>query len=144
MNLRFLIAAAAALASLTPACAQTEKPAPAPGDAVQHVNLTAAAAKELLATDAEKKITVLDVRTPDEFKEGHIAGAKLVDFKAGDFDAKLAELDRDKTYLVHCRSGRRSSSAFAKMKELGFTSVYHLDGGILAWEEADGETTTGE
>ena len=101
-------------------------------------NIDAEAAKALLA-DAEKKIVVLDVRTPSEYEAGHLKGAKVVDFRASDFETKLAELDKSQSYLLHCRSGGRSSNAFAIMKKLGFKSVYHLDGGMIAWEEAGGD-----
>lgn len=106
-------------------------------------NIDAAKAKEMLTPEATKKLplTVLDVRTADEFKEGHIAGAKQIDFFGADFEKELTKLDRKKNYLLHCRSGGRSTKAMAVMKKLGFTSVYHLDGGMLAWTKADGKVT---
>ena len=76
------------------------------------------------------------MRTPAEYGEGRIAGAVNIDYRGADFAAKLGELDRDTSYLVHCRSGRRSTNSMTTFKELGFKSVYHLDGGILAWQEA--------
>ena len=101
-------------------------------------NVDAEKAKALLA-DKEKNIVVLDVRTPEEYKEGHIRDAKLVNFRAEDFESKLGELDKSKSYLVHCRSGGRSSAALEAFKKLGFKSIYQLDGGMLAWQEAGGE-----
>ena len=80
------------------------------------------------------KIVVLDVRTPEEFAAGHIAGAKNVDFQAADFAAKVAALDRKQTYLVHCATGGRSGKTLEMMK--GFTAVYHLNEGFKAWEKA--------
>ena len=80
------------------------------------------------------KIVVLDVRTPEEFAAGHIAGAKNVDFQAADFAAKVAALDRKQTYLVHCAAGGRSGKTLEMMK--GFTAVYHLNDGFKAWEKA--------
>lgn len=82
------------------------------------------------------KVTVLDVRTPEEFREGHIKGAKNIDYHAGDFAAKVKELDKSKPYLVHCKSGGRSTSSLATFKELGFEKVIHLDGGFTGWEAA--------
>ncbi|MCP4847400.1 MAG: rhodanese-like domain-containing protein [Verrucomicrobiaceae bacterium] len=107
-----------------------------------HQNISAVSAKKLISRlkKEEKKLVILDVRTPEEYKTSHIAGAKLLDFLADDFKASLAKLDKTKVYLLHCRSGSRSSSAFALMKRLGFKSVYHLDGGILAWRKAGGKT----
>jgi len=84
----------------------------------------------------EKKGTVLDVRTAREFEAGHIPGAVNIDVKAADFDKKLAELDKDKTYLVHCASGVRSVQACEKMKRLDFKQLINLQGGIKAWEKA--------
>lgn len=85
---------------------------------------------------ADPEVTVIDVRTPDEFAAGHIERARLVDFSAPDFSDRIAELDRSATYFVYCRSGNRSAQAAAVMAELGFTDVSHLDGGIVAWTAA--------
>jgi rhodanese-related sulfurtransferase len=85
----------------------------------------------------EKKVTVLDIRTPEEFGEGHIAGAKNLDFlKSTEFEAKLKELDKSKPYLVHCQSGGRSSRSLKVFKKLGFETIYHLDGGLGGWQAA--------
>jgi len=85
---------------------------------------------------AEGKVTVLDVRTAEEFAEGHIAGATNINFMAKDFAARVGKLDRDKVYLVHCASGGRSKRCLPQLKQLGFKQIYHLDGGFSAWEEA--------
>lgn len=87
-----------------------------------------------LAVDPD--ITVLDVRTPEEFAEGHLEGATMIDFYADTFTDELAALDPDQTYLVYCRSGNRSGQTFAMLDELGFGQVYDLDGGVLAWQSA--------
>lgn len=79
---------------------------------------------------------LLDVRTPEEFATGNIAGAINIDFKASDFEQKIAELDKSKTYFVYCLSGIRSGKAADRMSELGFTSLYTLDGGYRALEES--------
>ena len=78
---------------------------------------------------------VIDIRTPEEFAKGHLKGAKLVNF-FGEFEKELAKLDRNKAYLMHCRSGGRSTKSLAVWKKLGFTKVYHLDSGFLGWEKA--------
>ena len=85
---------------------------------------------------AQKQVTVLDVRTPDEFKEGHIDGAKNIDFTENDFETRVSALDKTKPYLVHCASGRRSTASLDIFKKLGFTHVTHLDGGFNAWKSA--------
>jgi len=77
---------------------------------------------------------VLDIRTPAEFAAGHLAGAVNVDFKAPDFQSQVAKLDRAKTYLVYCRTGRRSTLSLPIFERLGVTHVYHLAGGITAWQ----------
>lgn len=81
------------------------------------------------------KVVVLDVRTPAEFQAGHIAGATNVDFRASSFAENLRGLDKNKPYLMHCQAGGRSTRALETMRELGFTQVYHLDGGVQAWKE---------
>jgi rhodanese-related sulfurtransferase len=100
---------------------------------VHHVDAKQAAA---LVADKKKKVVVLDIRTPDEFKAGHLENAKNIDFFEDDFKAEVEKLDKDKTYLVHCRSGGRSTKSLEVFKKLGFKTIYHLDGGFLAWEEA--------
>jgi rhodanese-related sulfurtransferase len=79
---------------------------------------------------------IIDVRTPEEFAEGYIEGAVLVNFQDDDFRDKVGELDRDKTRLIYCRSGARSAGARDVMAELGFREVYNMLGGILGWEAA--------
>ena len=84
---------------------------------------------------AAKTNVLLDVRTKKEYDAGHIPGAVLIDFNAPDFDKKIATLDKDKTYLIHCAVGGRSAKAAAKMSALNFKSVYNLEGGYRAWEK---------
>jgi len=79
---------------------------------------------------------VLDVRTKKEYSEGHIPGSVLIDFNSDDFDKQVAKLDKNKTYLVHCAAGGRSSRACKKMDQLGFSKLYNLEGGMGAWEKA--------
>lgn len=97
-------------------------------------NIGPDAAADLL--ESESDLVVLDVRTPDEYEDGHISGATLLNFYEDNFDQQLDQLDKDQPYLVHCASGGRSSDAREKMKEMGFTKIYHLDGGFQAWQQA--------
>lgn len=125
--------AATVAALVLTACGQSAS-APAllaDGAVVQHVNPEGAA-----RWVADTNVVVLDVRTAGEFDAGHINGAKLVDFRSADFAKQVGELDRKKTYLVHCASGRRSTSALETFQQLGFKSVVHLDGGFNAWKSA--------
>lgn len=79
---------------------------------------------------------VLDVRSSAEYEDGHLPGAKLVDFRSPEFAQQVAKLDKSRTYLVHCAGGVRSAKACVKMVNLGFTNVVNLEGGLSAWEKA--------
>ena len=83
---------------------------------------------------------LLDVRTPEEYKEGHLKGAINIDVKDSvNFKKKaLAQLPKDKTVMVYCRSGRRSANAAGILAVEGYM-VFSLEGGILAWKEAGKE-----
>ena len=82
---------------------------------------------------------VIDVRTPAEYAAGHIAGAQNIDVEASDFAAKIASLDKKASYLVYCRSGRRSAIAADQMAAAGFTDI--VDGGGMADLVAAGAPT---
>ncbi len=77
---------------------------------------------------------VLDVRTPGEFSEGHIPGALNIDVNSPGFSQAVNVLDKEKPVYVYCRSGQRSSRAARELREIGFDTVYDLEGGIMAWE----------
>lgn len=79
---------------------------------------------------------VLDVRTAGEFQGGHIEGAVNMDFMESNFSDKLASLDKEKTYFMHCASGGRSAKALNAMRDMGFVAVYELEGGIRAYTAA--------
>lgn len=81
-------------------------------------------------------LVVLDVRTPEEYAEGHLDGAVLVDFYDADFADQLGQLDPEVPYLVYCRSGNRSGQTLTLMEQLGFSSASDIDGGIVAWQDA--------
>lgn len=98
--------------------------------------ITHADGKEAVKLVAEKKVTVVDVRTPQEHGLAHIEGAKNIDFKSPDFETKLKELDKKQPVLVHCAAGGRSTKSLETFKKLGFEKVIHLDGGFTAYEEA--------
>jgi rhodanese-related sulfurtransferase len=78
---------------------------------------------------------IIDVRTPEEFNDGHIENAILIDFYSEDFRDEIAQLDREKTYFVYCRSGNRSGQTIDILSGLGFQEVYHLSAGIREWIE---------
>ena len=84
---------------------------------------------------------IIDVRTPEEFDEGYIKGAINIDFYSETFRDELDILDKNKTYLIYCRSGNRSGSALAITEELNFREAYNITGGIIQWR-AEGLPTT--
>ncbi len=101
---------------------------------VKHVDAKEAG-KLWKANKDKDDFVVLDVRTAEEFAEGHIPHAVNVDVLSSAFAAKAAKLDKETSYLIHCRSGKRSQTALKQLKKLGFLKLYHLDGGIMAWED---------
>ena len=93
--------------------------------------------KEFAELIAAPDVVILDVRKADEFCEGHINGAILIDQFQSDFvEQAKAKLPIDKTIAIYCRSGRRSANAAGKLADVGYKCV-NLKGGILAWKEAN-------
>ena len=81
-------------------------------------------------------VQLVDVRTKEEYEEGHISNALLIDYYSYNFEEQaIAKLSKEKAVAVYCRSGRRSATATRKLVKLGY-EVVNLDGGILAWERA--------
>ena len=97
------------------------------------------AQKQLTTDEFEKQLAqsgdaqLLDVRTPDEYGEGHLAKAANVDYKSPDFNAGIAKLDKNKPVYVYCLSGGRSAAAATALHERGFKEVYDMKGGYLKW-----------
>ena len=79
---------------------------------------------------------IIDVRTPEEYADGHIENAVNIDFRADDFEDRISELDKDKTYVIYCRSGVRSAGALDVMEQLGFNEAYNVLEGIIGWTDA--------
>lgn len=79
---------------------------------------------------------IIDVRTPEEYTEGHIENAVNIDFRTDDFEDRISELDREKTYVIYCRSGVRSAGAFDVMERLDFHEAYNVLEGITGWTDA--------
>ncbi len=127
LALRLLVAPLAlGLAFTTAHAAETAAPK------AKHVDVAGAA--KLLETN--KNVVVLDIRTEDEFKDGHLPKAVNIDYLDKSFGEKIAKLDKEKTYLVHCAAGGRSTKSLEQFKAKGFKNIYHLDGGYGAWEAA--------
>jgi len=136
MRLFFSIIATSAL--LLTACseqgAETSEPSADAQSKWNVKDVDAATAQKLLA--GNKELRVLDVRTPEEYAEGHIAGALNVDFKAANFAEELAKLDKDQAYILHCRSGGRSTKALPILKDNHFSTIYHLNNGFNDWKDS--------
>lgn len=114
---------------IIPVESKAETIVPKKGDAV-YVSISAKKAKSLM--DSERDYIVLDVRTPEEYSEGHIAGAVLIPYDEIEDRAEDELPEKDKLILVYCRSGRRSSIAAQALAELGYTNVKEF-GGIEDW-----------
>ncbi len=112
-------------------CTQTSS------EEIKYNKITAEEAKEIIDTEEHK---LVDVRTPEEYKEEHIEGALLIpDYEIENLaESKLP--DKDEKILVYCRSGSRSKSAAKKLIDMGYTDVHDL-GGIMNWTY---ETVGGE
>ncbi len=85
---------------------------------------------------SKKKNMLVDVRTPEEVSEGQIAGALNINFLGENFATEIQNLNKNKTYLLYCRSGSRTRKAADQMQKAGFKKVYMLEGGLTAWKEA--------
>lgn len=79
---------------------------------------------------------ILDVRTPEEFASEHIDKATNINWLGDDFVTNVENLDKSKPVFVYCKSGGRSAKASAKLAELGFKTIYELQGGIMKWNAA--------
>jgi rhodanese-related sulfurtransferase len=127
---------AATLAVLAIAgCAAAHHGDPGPFSAHPFPRVTPAEARALL-DGGPGRVIVLDVRTPAEFAAGHVPGAVNLDVFCTDFEDALTGLDRQLTYIVHCKGGRRSAIAAARMADLGFVNVYDLPAGYEGWVDA--------
>ena len=86
------------------------------------------------AVQDNPNVFLLDVREPDEYASGHIAGITLIPM--GEVAARLSELPKDKEIIITCRTGTGSGQVADFLREQGFTNVHNMEGGIVAWEEA--------
>jgi len=121
---------------LTGACAGEEIEAPIQETPTQIIeDITPQEAFTLIQNNRNNPdFVIIDVRTPEEFAEGYIENAVSLDFYAETFRDELDSLDNNKTYLIYCRSGRRSANALNIMAELNFREAYNMLGGINQWK----------
>lgn len=106
-------------------------------EAVQEASISDVSVEAAQSIISENEIVILDVRTPEEFEAGHIANATNVNFKSADFAENLSKLDRNAHYVLHCKSGGRSSKALEVMKEQGFQKISHMNNGFDAWAASE-------
>ena len=93
-------------------------------------------AQDFQAKTQEVGVVTLDVRTPGEFVSGHLVNALNIDVEGSQFDAEIGKLDKEATYAVYCRSGRRSQVAIDRMKDAGFKNLVNLNAGVQEWTAA--------
>ena len=88
-------------------------------------------------------VQLVDVRTPEEYREKHIDNAQNIDFKSPTFDEDIEKLDKSKPVVLYCKAGGRSAKCAKKLKDAGFTKIYDLEGGISKWEYDQEKETQG-
>lgn len=84
-----------------------------------------------------KDLTLVDVRTPEEFSKGHLVNAQNIDYNGDNFKEEVSKVDKTKPVYVYCLSGGRSSKAAQELRGMGYKEVYELEGGILKWRAAN-------
>ena len=89
--------------------------------------------KSKYQTFIEQGYKIIDVRTPEEYDQGHIPGAQNINVRSETFVNEIQELSKSDTLLVYCRSGSRSLYAAQVMVSFGFKKIYDLEGGFLDW-----------
>ncbi|MCM2266802.1 MAG: rhodanese-like domain-containing protein [Elusimicrobiales bacterium] len=125
---------AASLKDLAAPAPAAPEALPKPGNCDFPVNIKPEEARYFIEA---KKPVVIDIRTAEEHAAGYIAPTHMVlDYYAPDFKAQLEKLDKNAKYLLYCRSGRRTGAALLIMKDLGFTDIHDIAGGITAWQAA--------
>ncbi|MFO7961786.1 MAG: rhodanese-like domain-containing protein [Nitriliruptoraceae bacterium] len=140
MRITTTLAAVAFAAVTLAACSSSTEAVDSPeASAAERPGVVRVGAQDAVSLLGERDdLSVIDVRTPAEFADGHLEGAELVDIYEPAFRDEIDGLDRDGSYVLYCRTGNRSGQAAAFMRELGFTEVY--DAGGLA-ELADAGAT---
>lgn len=147
MRNRVLVLSVTALATLSlglAGCSSGDSASTAASSAVQGpaAPISAPAAPERVDAArfaevvASPGVTIVDVRTPEEFAAGHIDGAVNYNVEGPDFATQIAGLDPAGTYAVYCRSGNRSQVAVSAMAQAGIPGIYELESGIVGWEAA--------
>lgn len=100
--------------------------------------------QELYTLHTKKDIVLFDVRTDKEYKQGHIPSAQWLDIENTHFEAFLATLDKEQTYIIYAGSEKRSRFVAQKMLDIGFTRIYHANEGIIGWKKLGHRITRGK
>jgi len=95
--------------------------------------LTVKQVAEMVRKDTS--VILVDVRTPEEYGQGHIKGSRLVNYYEANFHSQLETLPKDKTVILYCRSGHRSGEALKFLVSIGYSRVFNMIGGIIAWRK---------
>lgn len=82
----------------------------------------------------EQNVQLVDVRTPNEFSQGRIKGAKLINYRDSDFASQISALDKDQPIAIYCAAGGRSTRATKILEEAGFKTIYNYTGGFGDWK----------
>ena len=108
--------------------------------AQQDQDITAVSPSEAAALiekyQGDASFVILDIRTPGEYHSGHLKGAIMIDYYSKSFVDDIRGLDKEKSYLVYCRSGNRSARSMDLLQKLQFQKIYHLATGINGWNSA--------
>ena len=91
-------------------------------------------AEEMQTLLEQKDVQLVDVRTTEEFEEGHIVNAQNIDFNSPTFDQDIGKLDKTKPVIMYCKGGGRSAKCAKKLLDAGFIKIYDLEGGITQWK----------
>lgn len=94
------------------------------------------------AMNEKQNEVLIDVRTPEEYSEGHLQGSVNINWNDASFMEQAGKLDKTKPVFVYCRSGHRSGQAAEALRSKGFKEVYDLVGGIMSWQSAGLNVTT--
>ena len=114
-------------------CAQTTKSETISEETKEDIVVSLISPKDLNAKLGD--IQLIDVRTPEEYAQGHLKNAVNINFYDPTFANDMDELDKSKELYIYCRSGKRSGKASKQLENMGFTKVYDLQGGINDWNK---------
>lgn len=134
------LAAAAAIFAAAPLAACAAQDAAPPSESRSSPAVTTIDAAALADLSGEGDPILIDVRTPEEFAEGHLPGA--INLPVESFDPAAVPMEEGRETILYCRSGRRSERAATMLADHVGEMVRHLDGGILAWQDAGGAVET--